>query len=116
MTSWRAAGQPGRGTHRRPHQRLGRRRPRPPDWWSSTATTPTGQATWSCASSPARDGGHPGAQVIKELGPAGTDVVVPKRYYSAFTQTDLEATCLVHDVRRIVVVGQHTDCCVPHTS
>jgi hypothetical protein len=22
----------------------------------------------------------------------------------------------VHDVRRIVVVGQHTDCCVPHTS
>ena len=60
--------------------------------------------------------GTPGAQVIDELAPAGGDIVVPKRYYSAFSQTDLEATCLVHDVGRVVIVGQHTDCCVRHTS
>jgi nicotinamidase-related amidase len=60
--------------------------------------------------------GSPGAQVVEELTPAGGDIVVPKRYYSAFTQTDLEATFLVHDVGRVVIVGQHTDCCVRHTA
>jgi len=60
--------------------------------------------------------GTPGAQVIEELTPTSGDIVVPKRYYSAFTQTDLEATCLVHDVGRVVIAGQHTDCCVRHTS
>ncbi len=56
--------------------------------------------------------GTPGAEVIEELTPVSGDIVVPKRYYSAFSQTDLEATCLVHDVGRVVIVGQHTDCCV----
>jgi nicotinamidase-related amidase len=60
--------------------------------------------------------GTKGAEVIEALAPAGGDIVVPKRYYSAFTQTDLEATCLVHDVGRVVIAGQHTDCCVRHTS
>ena len=49
--------------------------------------------------------GTPGAEVINELAPAVGDIVVPKRYYSAFTQTDLEATCLVHDVGRVVIAG-----------
>jgi nicotinamidase-related amidase len=57
-----------------------------------------------------------GAQVIEELAPVAGDIVVPKRYCSVCTQTDLEATCLVHDVGRVVIVGQHTDCCVRHTS
>ncbi len=60
--------------------------------------------------------GTSGAQVIDELAPEESDEVVPKRYYSAFTQTDLETTCKVHDVGRLVIVGQHTDCCVRHTS
>jgi nicotinamidase-related amidase len=60
--------------------------------------------------------GTSGAEVVDQLAPAAGDIVVPKRYYSAFTQTDLEATCLVHDVGRIVIAGQHTDCCVRHTS
>jgi nicotinamidase-related amidase len=60
--------------------------------------------------------GSDGAQVIEPLAPAEGDVVVPKRYYSAFTQTDLGATCLVHDIGRIVLVGQHTDCCCRHTA
>lgn len=60
--------------------------------------------------------GTDGAGVIAPLAPRGGDIVVPKRYYSAFTETDLQATLLVHDVHRVVIVGQHTDCCVQHTA
>jgi nicotinamidase-related amidase len=60
--------------------------------------------------------GSEGAEVVAPLAPQERDLVVPKRYYSAFTFTDLEATLLVHNVRRLVIVGQHTDCCVRHTS
>jgi len=60
--------------------------------------------------------GSPGAEVIDELAPQPGDVIVPKRYYSAFTQTDLDATCRVHHVDRLVITGQHTDCCCRHTS
>jgi len=57
-----------------------------------------------------------GASIIAELAPQSGDLVVPKRYYSAFTQTDLDATCRVHSIDRLVVTGQHTDCCCRHTS
>jgi nicotinamidase-related amidase len=60
--------------------------------------------------------GSPGAQVIPELRPHEGDLVVPKRYYSAFTDTDLDTTCRVRDIRRLVIVGQHTDCCCRHTA
>ena len=60
--------------------------------------------------------GSDGARVIDALTPREDEIVVPKRYYSCFTFTDLEATLLVHDVHRLVIVGQHTDCCVQHTS
>jgi nicotinamidase-related amidase len=60
--------------------------------------------------------GTPGAAVVEELAPQPGDLIVPKRYYSAFTQTDLDATCRVHRVSRLVVTGQHTDCCCRHTS
>jgi nicotinamidase-related amidase len=60
--------------------------------------------------------GSPGARVIDALTPQAGDIVVPKRFYSAFTQTDLDATCQVHRIDRLVVTGQHTDCCCRHTS
>ena len=60
--------------------------------------------------------GSPGARVIEALTPQSGDILVPKRYYSAFTQTDLDATCRVHGIDRFVVTGQHTDCCCRHTS
>jgi nicotinamidase-related amidase len=60
--------------------------------------------------------GSPGARVIEALTPQAGDIVVPKRFYSAFTQTDLDATCQVHRIDRLVVTGQHTDCCCRHTS
>ena len=60
--------------------------------------------------------GSPGAAVIDQLSPQPGDLMVPKRYYSAFTQTDLDSTCRVYGIGRLVVTGQHTDCCCRHTS
>lgn len=60
--------------------------------------------------------GTMGARVVEELTPQPGDIAVPKRYYSAFTQTDLDATCRVHRIDRLVVTGQHKDCCCRHTS
>jgi nicotinamidase-related amidase len=60
--------------------------------------------------------GTPGAQVIGALAPQDGDIIVPERYYSAFTQTDLDATCRVRRIDRLVITGQHTDCCCRHTS
>jgi len=60
--------------------------------------------------------GSQGAQVVGDLTPHEDDVVVPKRYYSAFTQTDLDATCRVHNIGKMVIVGQHTNCCCRHTT
>jgi nicotinamidase-related amidase len=60
--------------------------------------------------------GTAGAYVRAELSPQPGDIVVPKRFYSAFTQTDLDATCRARDIDRLVVTGQHTECCCRHTS
>lgn len=60
--------------------------------------------------------GTPGSRVIDALSPDPADRIVPKRYYSAFTQTDLDATCRTQGIERLVVVGQHTDCCCRHTA
>jgi nicotinamidase-related amidase len=60
--------------------------------------------------------GTPGADIVDELAPQSRDLVVPKRFYSAFTQTDLDATSRVRRISRVVVTGQHTDCCCRHTS
>ena len=60
--------------------------------------------------------GSAGAQVIPALTPQEGDLVVPKRFYSAFTQTDLEATCDAHGIERMVLTGQHTNCCCRHTA
>ena len=60
--------------------------------------------------------GSAGAEVVAELTPEEGDVVVPKRYYSAFTDTDLDSTCRVHNIGKMVIVGQHTNCCCRHTT
>ena len=60
--------------------------------------------------------GSEGAAVVSGLAPRPGDIIVPKRFYSAFTQTDLEASCDVHDISRFVITGQHTNCCCRHTS
>jgi nicotinamidase-related amidase len=60
--------------------------------------------------------GTPGADVLDELPREAGDIIVPKRFYSSFTFTDLAATIRANDIDRLVLVGQHTDCCVRHTS
>ena len=60
--------------------------------------------------------GSEGAAVVGELTPQPEDIVVPKRYYSAFTDTDLDATCRVHNIGKMIIVGQHTNCCCRHTT
>lgn len=57
----------------------------------------------------------PGAQVIAQLRPEPANLITPKGSYSAFADSDLETTCRVHDITRVVIVGQHTDCCCGHT-
>ena len=59
--------------------------------------------------------GTPGAAVVSLLRPGPRDLVVNKRFYSAFTKTDFETTLRAHEVGRMVLVGQHTDCCIRHT-
>lgn len=60
--------------------------------------------------------GTPGAEVVAALTPEPGDLAVPKRAYSAFTATDLDDRLRAVDVGRLLLVGQHTDCCVRHTS
>lgn len=60
--------------------------------------------------------GSPGAQVVPTLRPQSDDQVIGKRYYSAFTDTDLDTTCRVLGIDRIVLAGQHTNCCCRHTA
>jgi nicotinamidase-related amidase len=60
--------------------------------------------------------GTPGARVIPELAPAEGDVELPKRVYSAFHETGLDAYLRQHGVDTVVLCGQHTNICVRHTA
>lgn len=60
--------------------------------------------------------GSSGAAVIDDIAPKDGDEIINKRYYSTFTETDMDSVCKVHGLDRLVIVGQHTDCCVRHTS
>lgn len=60
--------------------------------------------------------GTPGAQVIPELKCSEADYVVPKRRYSGFFQTDLDALLRELDVKTVVMTGLHAHMCVRHTS
>lgn len=60
--------------------------------------------------------GTRGAAVVDRLTPEPGDLVVDKRWYSAFTGTTLGPLLRAGDVGRLVLVGQHTDCCIRHTA
>jgi nicotinamidase-related amidase len=60
--------------------------------------------------------GTSGAEVIEALAPEEGDEIVNKRHFSVFTETDLDTICRIHGIERLVMVGQHTDCCVRHAS
>jgi nicotinamidase-related amidase len=56
--------------------------------------------------------GTKGAEVLDELKPEPTDIILPKRRFSAFYKTDLDQTLRVLGVDTIVVTGVTTEVCV----
>ena len=56
--------------------------------------------------------GTKGAEVIEDLKPEPTDIILPKRRFSAFFKTDLDQTLRVLGVDTIVVTGITTEVCV----
>ncbi|MEK7543691.1 MAG: isochorismatase family cysteine hydrolase [Patescibacteria group bacterium] len=60
--------------------------------------------------------GSPGAQIIEALASKKGDIVLGKRTYSAFHETGLDLLLRQHDIKTVILVGQHTHICVRHTS
>lgn len=62
--------------------------------------------------------GTKGADVIDALAPSGGDreIVSPKRFYGAFDETGLHEILAGYGVTEVVMTGQHTHCCVRHSS
>ena len=59
--------------------------------------------------------GTEGAEVVADLNPEPTDIIVPKRRFSAFFKTDLDQTLRLLGVDTIVVTGLTTEFCVLST-
>ena len=62
--------------------------------------------------------GTAGAEVIAALRPVGAEreIVSPKRFYGAFDETGLDEILKRYGVTNVVIAGQHTHCCVRHSS
>jgi nicotinamidase-related amidase len=56
--------------------------------------------------------GTKGAEVVDDLKPEPTDMILPKRRFSAFFKTDLDPTLRMLGVDTIVVTGITTEVCV----
>jgi nicotinamidase/pyrazinamidase len=59
--------------------------------------------------------GTEGAEVVADLHPEPTDIILPKRRFSAFFKTDLDQTLRVLGADTIVVTGLTTEFCVLST-
>jgi nicotinamidase/pyrazinamidase len=56
--------------------------------------------------------GTKGSEVVDDLKPAPTDIILPKRRFSAFFKTDLDQTLRTLGVDTIIVTGITTEVCV----
>ena len=56
--------------------------------------------------------GTKGAEVVDDLKPAPTDIILPKRRFSAFFKTDLDQTLRTLGVDTIIVTGMTMEVCV----
>lgn len=56
--------------------------------------------------------GTRGAEVVDDLKPESTDIILPKRRFSAFYKTDLDQTLRTLGVDTIVAAGMTTEVCV----
>ena len=57
-----------------------------------------------------------GAEVVDELAPKEGDYIIPKRRYSAFFGTDLDAYLREMDISKLTLVGVCTNICVLYTT
>ncbi len=60
--------------------------------------------------------GTKGVEVIDDLKPEPTDMVLPKRRFSAFFKTDLDQTLRMLGVDTLIVTGMTTEVCVLMTA
>src|SRR4030042_2489156 len=60
--------------------------------------------------------GTKGAEVVDDLEPRPTDIILPKRRFSAFFKTDLDQTLRVLGVDTVIVTGITTEVCVLMTA
>jgi len=60
--------------------------------------------------------GTKGSEVVDDLKPEVTDIILPKRRFSAFFKTDLDQTLRVFGVDTIIVTGMTTEVCVLMTA
>ena len=60
--------------------------------------------------------GPPGANVYSKLEPQATDVIIPKRRFSAFYKTDLDQTLRTWGIDTVAVCGINTHVCVLATA
>lgn len=56
------------------------------------------------------------AEVIAELDPQESDIILPKRFYSSFFETGLLSILRQNGVDEVILTGQHTNICVRHTA
>jgi len=56
------------------------------------------------------------AEVIEELPPQKGDFIIPKRRYSGFFATDLDALLRELKIDTLILTGLHTHICVRHTA
>jgi nicotinamidase/pyrazinamidase len=57
-----------------------------------------------------------GSEVVDDLKPCSTDIILPKRRFSGFFKTDLDQTLRTLGVDTIVVTGMTTEVCVLMTA
>jgi nicotinamidase/pyrazinamidase len=60
--------------------------------------------------------GTPGANVLADLEPQSTDIILPKRRFSGFFKTDLDQTLRTMGVDTVAVGGVNTHVCVLATA
>lgn len=59
--------------------------------------------------------GTEGAKIIEELKPEGTDIIVRKKTFSGFYNTDLDEILKKLEVEKLIVTGDVTNICIFYT-
>ena len=60
--------------------------------------------------------GTSGAEIVEELKPEKTDIIIKKRRYSGFYSTDLDLTLRELKIDTLILTGVATNICVLHTA